>query len=55
MKTIRLLIKDHSDRMAMLEALQDNGYNAWIETHTEYLPETRTYVCFDVPENEIYG
>ena len=48
---IKLHIKDHCNRMDLLRVLQDCGYDAWIETHTEYSP-TRIYICFEYDESK---
>lgn len=52
MKKIKLEIKDHSDRMAMLEALQSNGYDATIKRDTAYMPP-KTFIVFKIKENNI--
>ena len=52
MKKIKLEIKDHSDRMAMLEALQSNGYDATIKRDTAYMPP-KTFIVFKIKESDI--
>ena len=47
MKTITFNIKNHSERMNIIAALQNNGYNTKIVTATEYIPprvEVKVYV-----------
>lgn len=38
MKKVAFTIKDHSDRIALLEAFQSNGYEVDIKNRTEYMP-----------------
>ena len=52
MKYINFEIKDHSDRINMLKALQDNGYNATIITDTSYMPP-KVFVHVEVSEYAI--
>lgn len=52
MTKIKFWIKEHADRMAVLEALQKNGYECAIETHTEYMPQ-RVCVSVKVKEYEV--
>ena len=49
---IGLWIKDHADRMRILEALQANGYDCDIENHTEYMPP-RVYVTVKLKDYEV--
>lgn len=48
---IKLKIAKHEDRMKVIEALQANGYNATIQTATEYMP-TRIYVVVDLERSD---
>lgn len=52
MKKIKLEIKDHFDRMAMLEALQSNEYDVIIKRDTAYMPP-KTFVVFKIKESDI--
>lgn len=52
MKTVRFEIKDHSDRMNVLRALIDNGYDARIEVDTSYIP-TKVFIYTTVDEHEV--
>lgn len=52
MKKIKLEIKDHSDRMAVLEALQSNGYEVTIKRDTAYIPP-KMFVVVKVRESEV--
>lgn len=53
MKKISLKINDHSDRMALIEVLQDNGYEIDIRVDTASLDSHRTYVEFWVKDSEV--
>lgn len=52
MKIVRFEIKDHSDRMNVLRALIDNGYDARIEIDTSYMP-TKVFIYIAVDEDEV--
>ena len=52
MKIIRFEIKDHSDRMGMILALQSNGYNYKIERDTSYEPP-KIFVLVEVEDCEV--
>lgn len=51
MEIVKFEIKDHSDRMAMLEALQANGYEVSIKTDTSYMPP-KTFVYVRITDKE---
>ena len=53
MKMISLKINDHSDRMALIKVLQDNGYEFHILVDTASLDSHRTYVEFWVKDSEV--
>jgi len=53
MKTIMVQIKDHSDRIDMVKALQDNGYDAKVVTVTRHTP-AKTMVLFNVDDYEVF-
>lgn len=52
MKTIKLWISDHADRMNMLDALQGNDYDATITIDTAYMPP-RPFVVVKVDDWEV--
>lgn len=52
MKIVRFEIKDSSERMAVLNALIKNGYDAHIEVDTSYIP-TRIFIYTTVDEYEV--
>lgn len=52
MKTIRLEIKTHVERMAVLSALSDNGYKAYVKQDTAYTP-TKVFVYVEVEDCEV--
>jgi hypothetical protein len=52
MKIVRFEIKDHADRINVLKALVDNGYDAKIEVDTSYIP-TKVFIYTTVDEYEV--
>ena len=52
MKVVRFEIKDHSDRMGMILALQGNGYNYKIERDTAIDPH-KTFILVEVKDDEV--
>lgn len=52
MKKIKLEIKDHSDRMTMVEALQSNGYDVTIKRDTAYIPP-KMFIIVKIKESDI--
>lgn len=49
MKEIKFEIKNHSDRMAMIQVLRNNGYETYIKSDTSYMP-TKMFVVVYVKE-----
>lgn len=54
MKRVRFEIKDHSDRMNMLKAFIDNGYDAEIEIDTSYIPR-KTFISVTVHDGFVFS
>ena len=52
MKKIRLEIKNHSDRMDIVKALAENGYEVKVTNDTQYLTP-RCYVEVRVADSEV--
>ena len=52
MARVNLHIKDHQDRMNVLEAFQSNGYECGIKQETQYIPP-RVTLWVDVKEYEV--
>ena len=55
MKNVSIRIQDENDSgnvMALIEALQLNGYEPNLEHRTEYTP-ARRYVVFQVPDYDV--
>ena len=52
MKIVRFEIKDSSERMEVLNALIKNGYDAYIEVDTSYIP-TRIFIYTTVDKYEV--
>lgn len=52
MKTITLELNNHADRMAIIEALRNHGYDATIHIATEYIPY-KHFVQIKVKDYEV--
>ena len=52
MKQVTFTIKDHKDRMAIVEALTNQGYKVTVKVLTEYVP-SRYVIKVRVGDNEV--